>query len=1228
MINPSEVTFVVPIFNLKEDRINNLKFVIPYIQKTGCRILVTEQTDKDESELSNIINEFNGVEHVLFKTPEKRFHKSGIINYAVFNHVDTKYVWVNDVDFYMRYGDVFKLKWEEKFIQPYNVAKKLNSVDSGMLLRGNRLDINFSDTSVKYISMYGALSFIFDVDEFIKIGAMDESIYGWGYEDVELSKRVSEKYSVQKMQYKGIHLWHPVTSDNRSESFNINKYFDNIYCLNLDRRVDRWSVVEKKFESLGICVERFSAVDKDNFSEEEHAFLTENREKKEYMSITSSGVLGCLYSHRNIILDAKNKGYKKILIFEDDVIFSNDFKDRVGEMSQFEWKMLYLGASQFYWDGIEFVDKFYLSKKTLGTFAYAVDCSVYDDILTSFNTRKMPADNLLGLVQEKHYGACYTFYPNIVIADVTESDIRDSMDMVVYGSKSRWPLVNFGIPDEFTRVDGGTEFNNFDEKVALGLLIELDRIFKNTNTEYWISGGTLLGFVRDGNFIKNDYNINIGVSATCLNSNLIHALESNHFRIKSKKGKLTDGFELLLCKNDIEIYISFFYRSAGKVYCSSYAYQNGDGFLKHDYIFKEFILTRKNFLGYEFSIPQNPEDYIIQHYGINFKYNTRRWRYAEGPVNVVCSGKRINEIDAANDFDQLKNKEINENVTFLIKSFLRRDLVENLIKSIRKFYLNVKIVVVDDSDPAYNFDHHRNVKTYNLEFDSGVSIGRNFGLSKIETKYFVLLDDDFEFTEDTHIKNFYDVIERNDVDIIGGQVINDGAPIQYFGNFVVDDKNKTVFTKFGHENMGEYKKCQLILNFFIAKTYKIRQYGWDPELKTTEHSAFFYEHRDSLKVGFIENVSVLHKRIRETDYKPYRNRGMKIFKEWLNKKNIRHYINYANELTTSDVMVYSDKKLDTWLALKNLSDIDSVLRKFKAPYWIQDGTLLGYYRENNFISHDLDTDIGMMFEDFSFEIMEEIKKLGFSLYHTFGYPNDSFEASFTRYGIKTDIFFYYKKNDKIYHCAFKQNRRIDYYYDKFNLKEIDFLGIRLFAPVNELKFITTKYGENWKTPDTSWDWAYSPKNHVDTGYLIDPSEQKKRVKNWHATSNKKSRIVITYGTFDTFHYGHLELIRRAKQFGDKLIVGLSTDDFNKAKGKQSRFSYNQRKEWLQAIALVDEIIPETNWEQKVCDIKTHSVDVMVMGDDWVGRFDNLPCRVIYINRTPEISSTKIKKMTE
>lgn len=120
--------------------------------------------------------------------------------------------------------------------------------------------------------------------------------------------------------------------------------------------------------------------------------------------------------------------------------------------------------------------------------------------------------------------------------------------------------------------------------------------------------------------------------------------------------------------------------------------------------------------------------------------------------------------------------------------------------------------------------------------------------------------------------------------------------------------------------------------------------------------------------------------------------------------------------------------------------------------------------------------------------------------------------------------------------------------------------------------------------------------------------------------------IITYGTFDVLHYGHINLLKRARALGDYLIVALSSDEFNKVKNKESYYTYEQRKIILEACRYVDLVIPENNWEQKPEDILKYKADIFVMGDDWKGRFDylNKYCEVIYLPRTPDVCSTNVK----
>lgn len=124
-----------------------------------------------------------------------------------------------------------------------------------------------------------------------------------------------------------------------------------------------------------------------------------------------------------------------------------------------------------------------------------------------------------------------------------------------------------------------------------------------------------------------------------------------------------------------------------------------------------------------------------------------------------------------------------------------------------------------------------------------------------------------------------------------------------------------------------------------------------------------------------------------------------------------------------------------------------------------------------------------------------------------------------------------------------------------------------------------------------------------------------------------SKTILTYGTYDMFHIGHLKLLKRLKSLGDKLIVAVSTDEFNEIKGKKTIIPYEQRAEIVEAIKYVDMVIPENNWEQKVTDIQKYNVDIFSMGHDWEGKFDELKeyCEVLYLPRTEGISTTVLKE---
>lgn len=209
----------------------------------------------------------------------------------------------------------------------------------------------------------------------------------------------------------------------------LNDCFDHIYCLTLDRRPERWRKVKQKFKELNIEVERFSAIDGNT--------LPEGKIKK--YPILNKYAIGCMLSHYKIIENAKKNKYKNILIFEDDVIFHKNFVEEFSKQIKKikNWKLLHLGATQTHWDNIEFEDGFYYSLTSLGTFAIGVNESIYEEILALTNINAAIDTKYIN-IQHKHYKECYTFYPNLVIADVSESDIRGHRDETDFRKMAKW----------------------------------------------------------------------------------------------------------------------------------------------------------------------------------------------------------------------------------------------------------------------------------------------------------------------------------------------------------------------------------------------------------------------------------------------------------------------------------------------------------------------------------------------------------------------------------------------------------------------------------------------------------------------------------------------------------------------------------------------------------------------------------------------------------------------
>ena len=239
-----------------------------------------------------------------------------------------------------------------------------------------------------------------------------------------------------------------------------------------------------------------------------------------------------------------------------------------------------------------------------------------------------------------------------------------------------------------------------------------------------------------------------------------------------------------------------------------------------------------------------------------------------------------------------------DEVTIIIKTLDRCDCLINLLDSIFKKYPKIRVLVGDDSEISSKekilskFNQY-NLQYYNLEKDCGLSAGRNFLLNKIQTKYFVLADDDFVFDQKTNLERAVQILEEKKLDIIGGyirnykiiksnwdkllvliqKILKYELPTNYIGTLKME--GNTFYADYTVHSFPEFAETDLVLNFFLAKTERIKEiHGWDPKLKLQEHTEFFYRvNLNYLKVGFTNDLSVQHHPVKLIKYSEKRNRN-------------------------------------------------------------------------------------------------------------------------------------------------------------------------------------------------------------------------------------------------------------------------------------------------------------------------------------------------------------------
>ena len=441
--------------------VNYNDFLITTLERNSIKFdNITVVTSREDKMCQEICNKF-GVNLIITEIMYEdgaNFNKGKAINLAIKSLKNPGFILLIDADIIVKeeintellsfdslytsdrwmcstYEDLLKIE-KEGNIKNYSY----NEVDKGL---GFFQLFHYSTGSLyPESSDNAAFSDLLFRDRFTKKESINNSIIHLGRSYQNWDGRKTERFLTDS-QFQEIFV-------SIKKIFDINDYFDKIYCLNLERNSEKWQKANVQFKKLKINVDRFLGIDGNDITDEEFKKMS-NKKISEIDSsklglIENKYALACLMSHIEIIKESKLAGYKRILIFEDDVILSNEFNERISEIKKLNWSLLYLGASQFNWTGVKVKNGLYNGSNTLGTFAYAIDSNIFDDLIELFETKRKSIDNLLSEYQLSN-NKIFVIYPNIVISDVTQSYIRQSKDMSEYSKLMKWNLESFTFDD-------------------------------------------------------------------------------------------------------------------------------------------------------------------------------------------------------------------------------------------------------------------------------------------------------------------------------------------------------------------------------------------------------------------------------------------------------------------------------------------------------------------------------------------------------------------------------------------------------------------------------------------------------------------------------------------------------------------------------------------------------------------------------------------------------------
>lgn len=452
-------------------------------------------------------------------------------------------------------------------------------------------------------------------------------------------------------------------------------------------------------------------------------------------------------------------------------------------------------------------------------------------------------------------------------------------------------------------------------------------------------------------------------------------------------------------------------------------------------------------------------------------------------------------------------EQLDRDVTICIKTFLRPTCLSKLIKSIRKYYPTIQIIVGDDSfkeckEPklwkGHPFSTDKNITYYKLPYDTKAAFGRNFIISKVETPFVFVTDDDHVFTDDTKIELLYKaLVDVPYASMAAGTV--GGGNNYTLSYFKVGDTLHSV-----KENLGEhngYKSYMSLQTLYLARTKDIvANKGYNEKLHTGQHSEFnirmFYSGLVQLHVP---SVKCKHEHPQDSDHQVYN--GMRKDRSLVNRYFEALGIKEVHELKAPpepQSKFFSDPttKANAYVCLALAT---SVFNRHSKNWYLCGGTLLGFKRGGDFIPHDCDIDVIFDNDDISMEMIDELLNMGLKLKYVFGSPEEGFEISLMYKNVKIDIITKYKFNDRQYYTIYwYRGYMIQHVHNNINETTVEYWNnIPVRVPVKWEEYLVNAYGDDWMTPrNTTSDPFSSRCVHVPNNLSKDQfrQEYKKHVK--------------------------------------------------------------------------------------------------------------------------------------